>query len=155
MYTIGKFIIPISSFWLDYCGISTKSTMKGFNLLAVFLLFFVSTMYGSTPEDVANAIKTGNAGQISKHFSDNIDLKILDKEEVYSKSQAELIIKDFLAKHVVKSFTITHKSSAKNDSEYAIGSLETSSGKYRVYYLMKKTANKLLVNQFKIEIENE
>ena len=109
----------------------------------------------STPEDVANAIKTGNANEVSKHFSDNVDLKIIDKEEVYSKSQAELIIKDFFAKHNVKSFNILHKSATNGDSQYTIGSLETSAGKFRVYYLMKKAVDKLLVSQFRIESENE
>ena len=129
--------------------------MKNFILLTTFFLFSAKMILASTPEDVANAIKTGNANEVSKHFSDNVDLKIIDKEEVYSKSQAELIIKDFFAKHNVKSFNILHKSATNGDSQYTIGSLETSAGKFRVYYLMKKAVDKLLVSQFRIESENE
>src|SRR5438046_439555 len=108
--------------------------MKNSVLLIFFLLFSGQVIFGgsvvSTPEEVESAIKTGNASEISKHFSDNVDLKIMDKEEVYSKSQAELIIKDFFAKHPVKSFNLLHKSAAKGDSQYSIGTLETSNGKF-------------------------
>lgn len=119
-------------------------------------LFLLVPVFAATPEEVANAIKTGDAGAISKYFSDNIDLKILDKEDVYSKAQAELIIKDFFSKHPLKSFTIIHKSALKGDSQYSIGSLDTYNGKFRVYFLLKKNLLfKTMVSQFRIEKENE
>ncbi|MBI2269200.1 MAG: DUF4783 domain-containing protein [Bacteroidetes bacterium] len=105
-------------------------------------------------DDIANAIKAGNSKAIAAWFTDNVDLKVLDQEDVYSKAQAELIVKDFFTKHPVKSFSIAHKSS-KNDSQFAIGTLETTNGKYRIYFLLKKSAEKLQIQQFRIEPENE
>jgi hypothetical protein len=106
---------------------------------------------------IAAAIKSGNAKEISKYFSDDVDMKILDKEEVYSKAQAELILKDFFAKHPVKSFTLAHKSApnAKNSSQYVIGTLETANGKYRTYFLLKTTGAQQQIQQFRIEADNE
>jgi hypothetical protein len=123
-------------------------------LLALFLLS-ITTKASDIPEEIVNAIKSGNAGEISKYFSDNVDLKILDKEDVYSKSQAELIIKDFFAKHPVKNFNVIHKSASKNDSQYTIGSLETGNGKFRIYFLLKKVMDKTQVAQFRIEPDTE
>lgn len=131
--------------------------MRKIAFVFVGFLLLTPVLSASTPDEVADAIKTGDAGAISKHFSDNIDLKILDREDVYSKAQAELIIKDFFAKHSVKSFTLIHKSapSKGDNTQYSIGSLETYNGKFRVYFLLKKNVFKVMVSQLRIEAENE
>ena len=103
------------------------------------------------PDDIAAAIRSGNPKSISKFFIENISLKMIDKEEVYSKQQAEMILKKFFDKHPVKIFTVSHKSEMKNDSQYALGNLETSAGKFRVYFLIKTAGNKAYIQQFKIE----
>jgi hypothetical protein len=36
-----------------------------------------------------------------------------------------------------------------------VGSLETSNGKYRLSFLIKKFEDKYLISQFRIETENE
>ncbi len=127
-----------------------------------FKLFILSFLIGFSGfaskdliSDIAAVIKTGNSKEISKYFADNVDLKIIDKEDAYSKSQAELIIKDFFTKHAVKSFTLSHQSTSKGDSQFAIGTLVTANGKYRVYYLLKKFGDKQLIQQFRIEAEDE
>ena len=106
-------------------------------------------------EDVATAIRSGNPKNISKYFIEHIDLKVIEQEDVYSKQQAEMILKDFFAKHPVKSFTIAHKSAPKGGSQYIIGTLETSNGKFRTYFLIKTTGAETLIQQFRIETENE
>lgn len=124
-------------------------------LLPALVLFCLNVVFAADiNEEIASAIKAGNSKVIASYFSDNVDLKVLNQEDVYSKAQAELIIKDFFTKHPVKSFNIIHKSS-KNDSQFAIGKLETANGKFRVYFLLKKSGEKLHIHQFRIEPENE
>ena len=107
-------------------------------------------------DDVAAAIKTGNASNVSKFFSANVDLKIMDKEDVYSKAQAELILKDFFAKNPIKSFAVIHKGTSKTGDQFVIGSYETSSGKkFRSYFLFKKEGAALTIQQLRFEDENE
>lgn len=107
-------------------------------------------------DDVAAAIKTGNAGNVAKFFSSNVDMKILDKEDVYSKAQAELILKDFFSKNPIKSFSILHKGTSKNGDQFAIGTYETTSGKkFRSYFLFKKEGATLTIQQFRFEAQNE
>ncbi len=121
-------------------------------------LLVVSASYAFAPDvidDIANAIRTGNTKNISSYFIDNIDLKVIDQEDVYSKQQAEMILKNFFSKHPVKAFSIAHKSVEKNGSQYIIGTLETTSGKFRTYFLVKTVGGKTLIQQFKIENENE
>jgi len=79
--------------------------------------------------------------RFQKYFADNVDLKVLEQENIYSKAQAELILKDFFAKHPVQEFTVVHKSQPKNDSQFTIGTLKTTNGTYRVHYLMKNNCS--------------
>src|SRR3954467_2128357 len=109
-------------------------------VLAVLLFLFPFVAKADIVDDVANAIRSGNAKEISKYFADNVDLKVLEQENIYSKAQAELILKDFFEKHPVQEFTVVHKSQPKNESQFAIGTLKTTNGNYRVHYLMKTSA---------------
>jgi len=106
-------------------------------------------------DGIATAIRSGNPKNISKYFIENIDLKVIAQEDVYSKQQAEMILKDFFTKHPVKSFTVAHKSEPKGGSQYVIGTLETENGKFRIYFLIKTTGSNTLIQQFRIEAENE
>ena len=106
-------------------------------------------------DGISTAIRSGNPKNISKYFIENIDLKVIAQEDVYSKQQAEMILKDFFTKHPVKSFTVAHKSEPKAGSQYVIGTLETENGKFRIYFLIKTTGSETLIQQFRIETENE
>lgn len=122
-------------------------------LLSVSLLFLSFTL--DMADDIAAAIRTGNPKNITNYFIESVDLKVIDQEDVFSKQQSEMILKDFFLKHPVKSFSIVHKSAPKNSSQYIIGTLETTNGKFRVYFLSKTIGNETLIQQFRIENENE
>ncbi|UKN01230.1 DUF4783 domain-containing protein [Paracrocinitomix mangrovi] len=72
------------------------------------------------------AFKNGKAEVIATSFNDNVDLSIDGKSDLYSKSQAEQILKTFFADHPVSSFEVIHKGSS-GQSDYFIGEL-TSKG---------------------------
>jgi hypothetical protein len=126
---------------------------------AIILLLVVSISSVAFMPDVidgiATAIRSGNPGNISKYFIENIDLKVISQEDVYSKQQATMILKDFFAKHPIKTYTVAHKSEPKNGSQYVIGELDTTNGKFRVYFLIKTTGSETLIQQYRIETGNE
>lgn len=129
-------------------------------LLSIFVFFTLLQPPTETildiSDDVASAVKTGNAGNVAKFFSANVDLKILDKEDVYSKAQAELILKDFFTKNAVKSFAVIHKGTSKNGDQFTIGTYESTSGKkFRTYFLFKKEGSGLTVQQLRFEAQDE
>ncbi|MBI3502906.1 MAG: DUF4783 domain-containing protein [Bacteroidetes bacterium] len=127
-------------------------------ILSILIFFAVALPFRELDlsDDVATAVKTGVASNVSKFFADNIDLKILDKEDVYSKAQAELILKDFFAKNPIKSFSVIHKGTSKNGDQFAIGTYESSSGKkFRSYFLFKKQGAGLSIQQLRFEEQNE
>jgi len=117
-----------------------------------FLMFFTLT---DLSDNIAAAVRSGNAKEVSKYFAEKVDMKVLEQENIYSKAQAELILKDFFIKHPVKSFTLAHKSAERNDSQFAIGTLTTANGTYRVHFLMKKSGGGASIQQFRIEPSDE
>jgi hypothetical protein len=130
--------------------------MKTRSLIIILFFSFATSLFAADIiDDIAGAIRSGNPKNISKYFIENIDLKVIEQEDVYSKQQAEMILKDFFGKHAVKSFAVAHKSEPKSGSQYVIGTLETSNGKFRTYFLIKNTGTQTLIQQFRIEPENE
>ena len=132
--------------------------MKSSNIIPVVLIAMSSLTaaaqdQGKIPGGIAIAIKAGNAADLSKYMNSTIELLLLDKEDFYKKNVAETILKDFFAEYHAKDFTIRHQG-AKNDAQYAIGSLKTEKGDFRVYFLLKKVDQELLIHQIRIESDN-
>ena len=108
------------------------------------------------PEGIYSALKVGNSKELAKYFNGNIELVILDKEGVYSKPQAELILKGFFAKNKIlnpNGFMKMHEGS-KESSKFIIGTLYTETGRYRVYFLVKNINNSVAIHQLRIEDDN-
>ena len=105
------------------------------------------------PGGISIAIKAGNAAELSKYLNATVELLLLDKEDFYKKNVAETILRDFFNEYQTKDFTIRHQG-AKNDAQYAIGNLKTEKGDFRVYFLLKKIDQELLIHQIRIEPDN-
>jgi len=102
------------------------------------------------PAGISIAIKAGNAVELSKFMNPTVELLLLDKEDFYKKNVAETILSDFFNSHHAEDFIIRHQG-AKNDAQYAIGNLKTDQGEFRVYFLLKKVGQELLIHQIRIE----
>jgi Domain of unknown function (DUF4783) len=132
--------------------------MKSAKLIPVILIAFsclAATAQEQTniPGGISVAIKAGNAAELSKYMNSTIELLLLDKEDFYKKNVAETILRDFFSEYQTKDFTIRHQG-AKSDAQYAIGNLKTEKGDFRVYLLLKKVDQELLIHQIRIEADN-
>ena len=105
------------------------------------------------PGEIVNAFKSGNATLLSKYFNPTIELTVFDKEGIYSKTQAEIILRNFFAENPPKQFQILHQG-GKDDSKYAICSLTSETSKYRVTLLLKTMETQVYIHQLRIEYEN-
>lgn len=130
-----------------------KLVISFFALFAIFINNGHSSVYTDIPEGITIAIKSGNSKELAKYFDANIELVILDKEDVYSRTQAELILKDFFSKHKPTNFSIIHRGG--EGAKYAIGNLYTSNGTFRVYILLKTKNEKLYIHSLRIEEEDD
>lgn len=127
-----------------------KKTISLLLLLFVFNQSFALDVF----DEIASSIRSGDAKQLSTYFGPTLDLTIINREDVYSKAQAEQVIKDFFGKNTPKSFTIIHKGSSPEGNQYAIGNLVTSTGKtYRTSFYFKNTGGKNILMELRFETE--
>ncbi|MCC6371735.1 MAG: DUF4783 domain-containing protein [Bacteroidia bacterium] len=122
--------------------------------LTIHIFYFLfSLFFGVTDvsDEIIAAIKQGKSSELVKYFDEKVSIKIINQEDILSRSQAEANIKYFFEKHPVKSFGSTHVSTINNTAQYITGTLETANVKYRVSILIKRN----LISQFRIEPDNE
>lgn len=117
----------------------------------IYFLFSLLFTKAEVSDEIISALKQGKASELVKYFDEKISIKIINQEDVLSKSQAEANLKYFFEKHTVKNFSSSHVSSSNNNAQYITGSLETSNGKFRVSILIKRN----LISQLRIEEDND
>ena len=121
------------------------------SILSLSLFILLSSFsLGSGIDDIIAAMKTGNASQVAKFFDNNVEISMPDKSNSYSKSQGELVLKDFFTNNVVKSFDIIHKGENAG-SQYCIGTLVTKSGSFRTTIFMKQKGDQQVLQELRFE----
>ena len=124
--------------------------MKHFFTISVLTLLLSSFTFKTGIEDVIVAMKTGNAAIVAKYFDTNVDISMPDKSNSYSKSQGELVLKDFFTNNPVKSFEIIHKGENAG-SQYCIGTLQTKNCTYRTTIFMKQKGDSQVLQELRFE----
>ena len=126
-------------------------------IILTFPLLLTATVLSATADiydEISVAIRAGSSQEVAKYINGNIDLTILTQENVYSKAQAELIIKDFFKKNTPKTFNIIHRGTSKDGAMYAIGNLTTTSGVvFRTYFFIKQSSGKYFIQELRFEKE--
>ena len=129
----------------------TYSMQKLFTLTAISFLFLLSAF---TPlkgiDEVVNALRKGNATEISKYIDDNVEVSLPGRSDSYSKAQAVMILKDFFSNNGVTGFEVKHKGE-NNGNQYCIGTLLTRSGNYRTTVYMKTKNGRQLVREIRFQ----
>ena len=119
--------------------------MKSYHafLLLVLSIFVCSYTNADTLEidNVVVALKSGNAAQLSRYFDNRVDITLPEKTDNYSRTQAEMILKDFFVSNGVRNFDLKYKSENAG-SNYCIGTLQTRTGNYRTTLLMKQKGDR-------------
>ena len=128
--------------------------MKNFKLRLisfVFVFFALATVaFAQIPDGIVVSIQNGNDVSLAAFFNENVELVVESHDDVYSKSQAQQIVAEFFKSNKPKQFSIIHQG-GKEDARYAIGSLVTSTGTFRVYFLLKNKNNNSYIHQLRIE----
>jgi uncharacterized protein DUF4783 len=141
------------------CAIEMITTLKKLLLLVSFMFVFsgVHAQYTSTKtplEDMVNAIKNDRVTDLFKYFDNFVPLTINNAQSVYSRNQAEVVLKDFFDKNIAKEFDVTDNGSPDNTSKFIIGSLTTTNSfKYNVYILIKLKDGNYILQDFRLNKE--
>ena len=101
------------------------------------------------PNEIKKAFVSGDSKKLASYFDQNVELLLIEKGDVYSKAQAELIIKNFFINNLPQSF-IVECESKDEVSNFAIAQLKTNKNDFRVFIAWRKKSEKLIVNQMVI-----
>ncbi len=110
-------------------------------------------MEGQTvPAELAEAIGKGNANRMATYFHQSLEMTILEEDYKVSKIQATRIMENFFKKHATTEFKVSFEGT-KEQSKYAIGTLTTKDGAFRVnMFFMNKEGSRLI---YYLSIEKE
>lgn len=121
-------------------------------ILAIIIFLGAGTLPQADISDkVVALLKAGNSKELSSHFASKIDLAVEDKDDVYSRAQAELIIKKFFATHAPTSVTVVHSGTSNMGIKYSICNMVTEKGTFRVSFHVKEVGGKGYIQKLSIE----
>src|SRR5690348_8519673 len=100
--------------------------MKLIYLPSFIILLLLPCVVAADPIDnVANLIKQGNTKELSKLFASSIEIAIMDNENIYSQTQATLILDRFFSKNKPKTIKLLHKVNSSVNYRFGVFILTT------------------------------
>ena len=126
--------------------------MKAFFTYLLFTSLTVLTSFTvqSDIDQIINALRNGDASELSKYFDDNVELSLPEKSDNYGKAQALLILKDFFNNNGVKLFEVKHKGEQAG-GQFCIGNLQTKAGNYRTTVFMKMKSKSHFIKEIRFQ----
>lgn len=100
--------------------------------------------------DILNGFSTGKADLLAKYFPANIDINILGKSNLYSKSQGQQVLTTFFTQNKPKGFSVIHEGQS-NGTKYFIGTYTSNEQKYRVTVNVKTVKGADQISSISIE----
>jgi len=88
-----------------------------------------------------------------KFFDARVPVTINTNQAIYSRNQAEVVLKDFFERNDPKDFAVMETGSPNKNSKYLIGNFTCSSGNYSVYILMRAKDNNYLLEEIRFNKE--
>lgn len=102
--------------------------------------------------EVSKAIGNGNSRALARYFGQNVELYLPGAEGTFSRSQSEVIFRDFFSRTPPAKLTISRQETSRDGSIYVIGILTARDGStFRVYYLIKRVSQTHVLHQFQAE----
>jgi hypothetical protein len=135
-----------------------------FRILGLCMAFITAlpfAIYSQTPANtvdevfvrIEQQIQRGDANNFAQNFSNHVEITILDKDEIYPKTQAAFVIKEFFMNYPAQSFRILHKGNAgEPTSHYSVGEYVSTRGKFDANIFIRKNGTTYYVERVRFEI---
>lgn len=120
----------------------------------LFMLYLPLSVFADDDIGIVAALfKQSNAAKLSGHFAANVDISILKKDNVYSRAQAEMVMKGFFADNKIREVKVLHKVNTSNTYKFGVLLLSTDKGNYRVSVTLNNVKGTMLIIELRIEAE--
>ena len=124
------------------------------NMIILLLIASFSTAFLADQTDrVAALLQQGQAHELGKLCSNNLELSILGDEKTVSKAVAESQLNTFFSTNKPVAVKIIHRMDSNPSLIFAVAQLKTSGGNFRVSYSIKSTNGNQEMTELRIETE--
>ncbi len=136
--------------------------MKQYTLFVSFCLMAFLPLFAFSPDttaeeivrELSQAIERGSSRDLSKYFGQNVELHLPRAEGTFSKTQSEMILRDFFNRNRPSSFSIIAQGVARDGSVYLIGSYSSRAGQtFRCYLLIKKVSQNYYLHHLQFDLQ--
>jgi hypothetical protein len=125
--------------------------MKSMLILLVAISFWDQQL---AFDNITKAISTGNVTALEPYLDKSVEISILEQENVYGKTEAVQILKNFFLKNKPVTFSQMHTGQSKGkEAQYSIGSMNTATGSFRVYTYVRVEGDKCFVQEIRFDKE--
>ncbi|WP_106568806.1 DUF4783 domain-containing protein [Cecembia rubra] len=123
-------------------------------LLYIGILFFIVFTYGQAKsinaqnnsiEEIVTVFQSGSSRELARFFAQGIDININGNQGDYSKSQAEVVMRDFFKKFPPMDFQLLHKGNNSDQIIYYIGNYKSEETVFKVFIRGRKEQNEFKV----------
>jgi len=131
-------------------GIRLIKRAKLVGIMCLFAMTSVAHM-NDVIDDISSCIKSANTKELSKYFSSTVSMTLLNDEGIYSRVQAEIILRDFFGRNTPTNVKMAHRLDSNPNFRYVVLNLETSKDTFRVSYKLTNNDNTFQVTEFRVE----
>ncbi|UZD21601.1 DUF4783 domain-containing protein [Algoriphagus halophytocola] len=104
-------------------------------ILSIFLLSHSPSVDWVAPQSIDSiitAIESSSSSDLASYFDSSISLNVNGQQGDYSKSQAEVVLRDFFRKNPSRGFQILFRSDSNPAMSSYIGEYQSDAGPYKV-----------------------
>lgn len=121
-------------------------------VVVLFLSFFSGSSFaGDVIDEITILLRDGNAKDLSKHFSGTVSLTMITDENVYSKVQAEIVLRDFFHNNNPTGIKTVHRLDGNPNYCHVVLSLSTNNGLFRVSVSLRGASGAFQITEIRIE----
>lgn len=121
-------------------------------LILVLNLFFLislnqshNSIKSTDLEEMAFSFKNGSSKELSNYFGSRVEINISGSSGLYSKNQAEQVMRDFFRKYPPQNFVIVNRSGGNTEITSSIGNYFSTDTKFKVFIKVKSENDMLAI----------
>jgi len=129
--------------------------MRKAGLLLSFILWATisgsACTLGDVVDDIMTHLKNADTKELSGYFSSSVSITLLKDEGVYSKVQAEIILKEFFNRNRPKEISAVQKLDSNPNFRYVVLNMRTEERSLRVSFKLVAEADSFKITELRIE----
>lgn len=102
-------------------------------------------------DDISTCLRNANTKELSKYFSSTVSMSLINDEGVYSKVQAEIILREFFNRNQPTDVSIIQRLDSNPSFRFIVIQMTTSRRNYRISYKLVSDANSLKITELRID----